>query len=422
LKTPKRIKVLTLGDHPFLPSGVGSQTKYMCEALLQSDKFDIISLGGAISHPNYQTQKTKEWEERWLVKPVNGYGDKITIRNVLQEVKPDILWFMTDPRFYEWLWTMDDEVRPKVPLVYYHVWDNFPAPKYNNKWYSSTDAIATISKVTSQIVQEVSPHVREQYIPHAVDTDVFKKVTHPEGVALMKNIRKDNGFKDKTVFFWNNRNARRKQSGTLLFWFKEFLDRVGHDKAALLMHTDINDPHGQPLDFLIKELGLTTGQIQFSTEKVSPQNLATMYNLADCTVNISDAEGFGLGTLESLACETPIVVNMTGGLQEQVTDGKNFFGIGIEPSSKAVIGSPTVPYIYEDRINKDEFIDALVKIHEMSQEERSKLGKAGREHVMTNYNFETFNKTWVDFMLKIHEDYGSWETRKGYKAWECKEL
>ena len=35
-------------------------------------------------------------------------------------------------------------------------------------------------------------------------------------------------------------------------------------------------------------------------------------------MNISDAEGFGLATLESLACETPIIVNMTGGLQEQV--------------------------------------------------------------------------------------------------------
>ena len=38
-----------------------------------------------------------------------------------------------------------------------------------------------------------------------------------------------------------------------------------------------------------------------------------------CTVGISDAEGFGLSTFESLACETPIVVTMTGGLQEQVT-------------------------------------------------------------------------------------------------------
>ena len=38
--------------------------------------------------------------------------------------------------------------------------------------------------------------------------------------------------------------------------------------------------------------------------------------MSDVTVNISDAEGFGLATLESLSCATPIIVNMTGGLQE----------------------------------------------------------------------------------------------------------
>ena len=84
------------------------------------------------------------------------------------------------------------------------------------------------------------------------------------------------------------------------------------------MHTDINDHHGQPLQFLCDQLGLNKGQVQFNEKKVSTSDLATFYNMADCTINIADAEGFGLATLESLSCETPIVVNMTGGLQERV--------------------------------------------------------------------------------------------------------
>ena len=105
------------------------------------------------------------------------------------------------------------------------------------------------------------------------------------------------------------------------------------------MHTDLRDPHGQPLDVLAGHLGLDKGQVMFSTQKVPPESLAAIYNMADVVVNISDAEGFGLGTLEALSCETPIIVNMTGGLQEQVTDGEDWFGIGIEPASKAIIGS-----------------------------------------------------------------------------------
>ena len=152
----------------------------------------------------------------------------------------------------------------------------------------------------------------------------------------------------------------------LIWWFKEFLDEVGHDKATLLMHTDARDPHGQDLPHIIEQLGIADGQVLLSTDKVSaPRILGGMYNAADFTINISDAEGFGLATLESLACGTPIIVNMTGGLQEQVTDGENWFGFGLQPASKAIIGSLQVPYIYEDRISQKDFTDALKKALEL---------------------------------------------------------
>jgi glycosyltransferase involved in cell wall biosynthesis len=113
---------------------------------------------------------------------------------------------------------------------------------------------------------------------------------------------------------------------------------------------------------------------------------------------------------------------MTGGLQEQVTDGESWFGIGIEPSSKAVIGSQDVPYIYEDRIDHNDFVDALVKMYEMSPEERAKLGAAGREHVLKNYNFETFTNDWIKTIDETIEKHGSWETRKNYNTYNFTEL
>ena len=144
--------------------------------------------------------------------------------------------------------------------------------------------------------------------------------------------------------------------------------------------------------------------------------------MADVTVNISDAEGFGLATLESLSCGTPIIVNMTGGLQEQVTDGEEWFGIGIEPNSKGVIGSQQVPYIYEDRIGKEDFIAALEKMYNMSEEERAELGKKGREHIIKNYNFENFKKDWIKVMDDTYKNHGSWSDRKKYKSWSLKEV
>ena len=212
----KKIKVLTLSDHPLSPSGVGSQTKYVCEALLNTGRYQIVSLGGAIKHQDYTVRKVDPYDEDWKVIPVDGYGTPEMIRSVLRTEKPDILWFMTDPRFWGWLWEIENEIRPLVPMVYYHVWDNYPVPMFNRKFYVSNDAIATISKLTDDIVKKAAPEINRKYIPHAVNSEVFR----PTSIEQIKKIREQSlseRDQNKVIFFWNNRNARRKHSGTLIW-------------------------------------------------------------------------------------------------------------------------------------------------------------------------------------------------------------
>jgi len=412
-KLDKKITVMTISDHPLLPSGVGTQTKYMIEALLNSGKFNVISLGGAVKHQDYTPKSVDGYPGVWEIFPVDSYGDQRIVKQFVQERKPDILYFMTDPRFYEWLWAIDDTIRQKVPMVYYHVWDNYPYPVYNKRFYDSNDVIATISKVTSDIVRTVAPDVEEHYVPHAVNPQFFNKLPPETMTSIMDS---NPAMKDRFIFFWNNRNARRKQTGSLIYWFKEFLemDGVDRDKVCLFLHTDPNDPHGQPIKFLVHSLGFKGGEVVISEQKLPADQLNVLYNMSDCTINISDAEGFGLATLESLSTKTPIIVNMTGGLQEQVTDGDNWFGIGIEPASKAIIGSQQVPFIYEDRIAKEDFLNALYEMYTKPKDELDALGELGHKHVSENYSFEAFNKQWVDLMCRINEHYGSWETRKNY--------
>jgi glycosyltransferase involved in cell wall biosynthesis len=411
-----KIKIFTISDHPLSPSGVGTQTKYIIEGMLKTGKYQFVSFGGAIKHQNHDPQHTEEWGHDWIIWPVDGYGTQDMVRAMVQQQKPDIVWFMTDPRFYSWLWQIENEIRASVPMVYYHVWDNYPYPTYNRNFYLSNDHVACISKLTHDILQTVTPEVDSSYIPHAVKEDVFA----PLPADTIKAFRTEKNLDDKYVCFWNSRNARRKQSGTLIWWFKDFLDKVGHDKAVLIMHTDIKDGHGQDLEAIISELGLTNGEVLFSQQKVSQEDLAAMYNMADLTINISDAEGFGLSALESLSCGTPIVATMTGGLQDQVTDGERFFGVGIEPASKAIIGSQDVPFIYEDRISKEDFLDAMMKMYEMNPEDRAELSTACRTWATTNFGFDQFIDAWDKLFEKIVDEKGSWETRTGYTSYEMR--
>jgi len=413
-------KIFIISDHPLAPSGVGTQTKYVIEALIKTGRYKFVCFGGAVDHRDYSPIQVSPHGTDWIVIPVKGYGSPEAVRSLIMKEKPDLLWFMTDPRFFGWLWQIENEIRCHIPMVYYHVWDNYPFPKFNKRFYDSTDVIASISKVTHDIVNNVAPEVENHYLPHAVNSKIFFPFS-PEDIEKMK--KEQFGIVDDRInFFWNNRNARRKMSGSLIHWFNEFAEDVGPEKVRLIMHTDPRDPNGQDLEAILSNLDILDGRVLLSREKVPPEHLAAYYNIADCTINISDAEGFGLATLESLSCETPIIVNMTGGLQEQVTDGKEWFGIGIEPASKAIIGSQSVPYIYEDRICKKDFLAALKKMYNMTKSERKLLGMKGRHHVLRNYNFENFNKRWIELIDSTVKTRGSWNTRTGYKPWAFKEI
>ena len=409
-------KILMISDDIRCSSGVGIQSKYFAEALVESGKYQVLNLAGALHHPDPRPVKFEKYGDDLLIIPVDKYGDQNIVRNIIHDFKPDALWIMTDPRFWTWLWQIEQEIRPLCPIVYYHVWDNYPYPKFNRPYYLSNDKIVTISKVTDDIVRTVTPEVDCTYLPHTVDSTVFKPMSDEEVAPLLS---KDGKF----TFFWISRNAHRKLPANVIWWFADFLNEVGHDKARLIMHTDARDEHGFDLEKIAIERGLTRDNFLISNARMPPQELAKIYNAADCTINLSFAEGFGVGILESLACGTPVIVNMTGGLQDQVTDGTEWFGIGIKPATKSLAGGlGIVPFIYEDRVAGEDVVAAMKKMLSMTRAERKALGMKGRQHFEKNFSMESYRDNWVKVMDEVIEKNGSWDNRKNYTSYTFEEI
>ena len=156
--------------------------------MIETGEYEVFSLAGAIKHQDYTMIIPEQFEGRWKILPVDAYGTQDLLREIIAHEKPDLLWFMTDPRFYGWMWEIDDEIRNNLSMVYYHVWDNYPYPKFNKKWYDSNDLVVTISKVTDDIVRTVSPDIEVIYHPHAVPPDVFNPNKDPGEVEFLKKL------------------------------------------------------------------------------------------------------------------------------------------------------------------------------------------------------------------------------------------
>lgn len=430
--------ILFLSDHPLIPSGVGSQAKYLIEGLLNTGDYRFICLGGAIKHPNYSVQQVapeKFGEGNWLIVPVDGHGNKEMVRKILQTEKPDAMVIFTDPRFFFWVWEFEDEIRQVCPLLYWHVWDNDPVPTFNKMFYESTDFVSALSLKTYGLLQGIEyGKDRFNYIPHAVHHEVFKPLDENE-VQLFKKKNYGPHADKKFIVFWNNRNARRKMTGDVIETFAMALKEIGKKNAALMMHTSTKDSEGQDIIALAKKFDIEENLI-VSEDRIEPSALNWFYNVADLTINIANNEGFGLGTLESLSSGTPIIVNFTGGLQYQIGDwwhdftqftdqeeltkfakkrfnsGKgNWWGIPIFPVSRACVGSQQVPFIYDDRVDNKQVAAAIVNMYKMGRTKRKEIGLKAREWVRQWFDLDKMIAQWDETLSSQIEKHKNEDTR-----------
>ena len=423
-------KILLLSDDLRMSSGVGTVSKNFVLGTL--DKYDWVQAGGAIKHPeegkvvdmNDSVREETGIEDAYLkIYPISGYGNQELCRQLMGIEKPDAILHYTDPRFWVWLYQMEHEIRQHIPIFYYNIWDDLPYPRYNEFFYESSDLIMNISKQTVNIVQNVAQKKPRTdwdctYIPHGIPEDKF----HPIGELDVQEWQKLQEYRksvlhnqDKDfVIFWNNRNIRRKLPSDVIMAYKTFCDMLSKEeseKCVLIMHTQPIDNNGTDLPEVVKNV-CPDYDVIFSHQKLEDKELNYLYNIADVQVNMASNEGFGLGTAEALMAGTPMIVNVSGGLQDQcgfkykgkhitaedyswihsLHDDKKWkdnpdltwgeWAKPVWPSNRSLQGSIPTPYIFDDRCRWDDVADRLKEWYDTPLEERREFGLKGREWML----------------------------------------
>tara|TARA_R100000808_G_C2155541_1_gene168579 strand:- start:5054 stop:6310 length:1257 start_codon:yes stop_codon:yes gene_type:complete len=403
----KKKKILMLSDHALCTSGVGVQSRHLIEGLQRKypGEWSFRQFGAAIKHANYDVI---EVNPDFIIKPIDGFGNPDLLRQTLATERPDAIFLFTDPRFFIWLFEMEDEIHQHCPIVWWHVWDNRPTPEYNKVLYEATDLINCHSHLTYEMCSELFPE-KSNFIPHSLPENIFKPLNSQQK-SYWKNQLIGPERHDYFTCLWVNRNARRKRPGDLLWAWSLFVDELekkyGHRKVNLIMHTDPADPEGPNLMVITEHLNLKDVVI-FSTDRVDFDQMNALHNISDCCINVSYAEGFGLPTLEAMQTGTPIIAAKTGGLTRQVVDHRDDSenGFALDISLKSLVGSQTVPYIYEDYCSAQEIADALMKMYELGDEGREKLGQKARKYVLEEFSHDTTIDLWHETLKSTIENW-----------------
>jgi glycosyltransferase involved in cell wall biosynthesis len=461
---PKK-KIMLFSDDLRMSSGIGTMSKEFVMGTCHH--FDWVQVGGAIKHPEAgkvvnmdQTLRDETGVEdaKLTIYPIDGYGNQELLRELAAREKPDAIMHYTDPRFWRWLYEMEHEIRQQMPIFYYNIWDDWPAPKYNEFFYESCDLIMNISKQTVSIVKDVwtkNPPEDWQvtYIPHGINEKYFYPVSvfddeYKQVESMKKRLTDD---KIEFIVFYNNRNIRRKMTGDVILAFKTFCDMLTKEEAekcCLLMHTQPVDDNGTHLPNVVDAV-CPDYKVYFSDQKLEPKQLSHIYNMVDVTINIASNEGFGLGTCESMMCGTPIILNVTGGMQDQcgfkykdkfltykdydwvksLHDDRKWannpdltWGEWVKPvwpSNRALVGSVPTPYIFDDRCRFDDAAQAMKEWYDMDSEKRNECGMKGYEFVKSDDAMMTAEMMSQNFMNHMDKGFEMWKPRKRYRMFKA---
>ena len=111
----QRKKILLLSDDLRTHSGVGCQARQI--VLNTAHHFNWINLGGAVNHPdqgkNFDISQHVNSlmnidDSNVKVIPYNGYGDANVMRHIIKHEKPDAIIHFTDPRYWIWLYQLEN--------------------------------------------------------------------------------------------------------------------------------------------------------------------------------------------------------------------------------------------------------------------------------------------------------------------------
>ena len=460
LPPDKRKKIMLICDDIRVHSGVATVGREI--VIHTAQHFNWVNIGGAIKHPDNGkrldlSESTNETtgltDTSVTLYPVDEYGNPDILRQLIKIEKPDAIMLITDPRYFVWLFMMENEIRKTIPITYLNIWDDYPAPLYNKPFYEACDLLMGISKQTVNINKLVLGDKADsriiKYIPHGLNHEIFKPLDKND--ATLKEFKKQlfSGKEYDFALLFNSRNIRRKQIPDTILAYRLFIDQLPIEQAkkcCLVLHTERVNEHGTDLEAVIELLA--NGEqynIIFTDARFDNGQMNMLYNSTDAQILLTSNEGWGLSLTEAILAGKPIIANVTGGMQDQMRfedEEGNWYtpspeipsnhrgtykkhgkwAFPVYPTSRSIVGSPPTPYIFDDRCEAEDAAKQIMNVYNLSPEERAELGLAGREWALSDEAGFTGDHQGKRVIEAFEELFSTWKPREKYELINTNEV
>jgi glycosyltransferase involved in cell wall biosynthesis len=212
------------------------------------------------------------------------------------------------------VWVLENPALDNIPIASWVPIDHQPAPENVLKWLRKPNVTPiAMSKFGKAMIENAG--LETEYIPHAIDTDIFKPTKDlPEGISGREFVKGE----DKFVVGMNFANKaggfiHRKAVAENFLAFAIFASK--HEDVILYLHTE---PYGKQSGFVLPNIleacGVPASKVAFVdpiayTYGISQETLAAIYSAWDVGLFTNYGEGFGVPQMEAQACGVPIITS-----------------------------------------------------------------------------------------------------------------
>lgn len=372
---------------PWAPTGYGQQTALFAPYLADHYDLAISSFYGLEGAPI-----------RWEGIPVfPGIGGDFGNQTVVQHATR---FFGGNPRgglvvSLMDVWVLDAQMAGQVNMACWVPVDHEPAPPNVVDFFTESGAIpVAMSRFGQRMLGRLDP----LYVPHAVDTDVFRPLSQrdsrggafPEGAFVAGIVAANKG------------RPSRKGFAQSLQAVKRLMD--DHDNVYLYLHTVI-DPSvagGENIPSLLRNLEIPKDRVRIADQysliyqPYTYGEMARIYSAMDVLLNPALGEGFGIPVLEAQACGTPAIVTDFSAMPEVCGAG---WHVEHRPYWTGLNSWQAVPDV-------DDIVAALRECHGQSPVDRKQMRDTARKHALTYDVKRVLRQHWLPALRQVEQRLG----------------